>query len=438
MNEQRTTSDAAALDEATDRVIREMTRVEVPEDAVARVMARVRGAAADAGGVAAGVDAGARSAAGRQPARGWFGALLEPRVSWGMTAAAAALAAIVAVGVTLRVAGPERGAAIGNGGNSGGISQSATGAAPLVASATPSPSASHQELQAQPLGAASQQTAAVVPGQSTAGRSAAAAAAASSTAAPSPKTAGTTPSASPAGAGAAATPVAQVAHVHRSRGAEATRGLGGFDPTVTAAMVATPDEEPARGATAAAKTGTQAAAAAAGTATASAPAAAAAQDLNARGERALGPAPQNVKLDITITDQSTSTKPFTKTVTMIVADRDAGSVFSETRMPFLRQVKPAGSTSTAPVDQWETEVLPLNVEAWPTIYPDGHVRVRMKLNYRAASRPNASPGEPLATASITKSLSAILSDGKSAIVSQSADAATDRKVIVEVKATIQK
>src|SRR5690242_4215480 len=86
---ERTTNEATALNEATDRVIREMTQVHVSDDAVQRVMARVR-AASDTERAAATADR-----------FGGFGALFAPRVSWGMMAATAALAAIVAAGVTL-------------------------------------------------------------------------------------------------------------------------------------------------------------------------------------------------------------------------------------------------------------------------------------------------------------------------------------------------
>ena len=39
MNDERTTRDSAALNDAADDVIRKMTQVQVPDDAVARVIA---------------------------------------------------------------------------------------------------------------------------------------------------------------------------------------------------------------------------------------------------------------------------------------------------------------------------------------------------------------------------------------------------------------
>jgi hypothetical protein len=368
MADERVAKDSTALDEATDRVIREMTQVDVSDDAVTRVMARVRaarGAAVDglaAAGIAAGASAAATAtdaSAGRTSTRGWFGALLEPRVSWGTVAAAAALAAIVAAGVTTLVLRGERHAS-----------------APLVATALP------------PTGAATRGASPLDPARDRAASGSASAASAATNAA-----AVTSPA--HAANNAAAAPVA---HPRRSR----AKGADGFAPTVTAAMVATPDEEQPRG---------------------------------QEGARAV---PQDVRLDVTINDQSGAGKPVAKTVSMVVADREEGAIRSQTRMPFRVSVRPSDPNTPLPPEAWNTETLPLNVEAWPTILPDGHIRVKLVLSYRTASAAAGAASGPLALATVEKSLIAVLSDGKPLVVSESADAATDRKVTVEVKATIQK
>jgi hypothetical protein len=293
---ERMFKDAAALEEATDQVIRDMTQVQVSEDVVRRVMARVR-AAGDAN------ETRSRSESG------WFGALLAPRVSWGLMASTAALTAIVAAGLTL-VAVRDNG-------------EPPNPKAPVVTVARHAPAAT-------------------------------------------------------AAAGAAATP----------------------GSSVGAAMVMTPDEDPPKGT--------------------AAPAA----------QAAAGPAPQDVRLDVTITDQSGAAKPITKTVSLIVADRADGSIHSETRVPFARK--------NVPTPAWDWETLPLNVNVWPTIMSDGHVRVKLSLNYRTAGGSADSGDAPRSTAAVTKDITAVLSDGKSLVLSTSADAATDRKVTVELKATIQK
>ena len=288
---ERMFKDAAALDEATDHVIRDMTQVQVSDDAVRRVMARVR-------------------AVGASEPQGWFGALMAPRVSWGLMASTAALAAIVAAGLT------------------------------LVAVRDPS-----------------------------------------------------------AFGGEPPNPKAPVVTVAKHAPASPATVPGG---SVGAAMVMTPDEDPPKG--------TASAAQAAGA--------------------AVAVAPQDVRLDVTITDQSGTARPITKNVSLIVADRADGSIRSETRVPFARK--------NGPVTAWDWETLPLNVTVWPTIMGDGHVRVKLSLNYRTAGAGAESSDAPRATAVITKDLTAVLSDGKPLVISTSADAATDRKVMVEVKATIQK
>lgn len=311
MTEDRTATETAtgtALDEATGRVIREMTQVDVSEDAVARVMARVRAA----------------DGAERPADEGWLGSLLAPRVSWGLMAATATLAAVVAAGVTL-------------------VAVRGTHESLAANAAPPEP------------------TSPVV----------------------TPIKHGPTPATGAGGIG----------------------GPGGIDQHVGAAMVMTPDEDPPK----------------------------AAQQL---APLPAGAVPQDIKVDVTISDQSGAAKPIAKTVSMVVADREAGSVQSETHVPVLSTpAKRVGVNGGAPVESWRWEELPLNVNVWPAIMADGHVRVKLTLNYGTVGSTSETPAT---TAKVTKNLIAVLSDGKPLVVSSSADAATDRKVTVELKATIQR
>jgi hypothetical protein len=320
MTDDRTANDAAALDQATDRVIREMTHVELSEDAVTRVMARIRTSRS-----------GAEAMAGA--GGGLLGTLLAPRVSWGLAVATAALAAIVAAGVTLVAVRGEHGFA----------SKVATNATP------PNPVAPVIT----PVKHASRASAGGGSGQPSAGQ--------------------------PAGAG----------------------------QTVGAAMVMQPDEDPPH----------------------------AAQRVPPLPD---GAVPQDVKLEVTITDQSGATKPIAKTVSLVVADREGGSVESETRVPFPQRPVKAATPQPTVAPGWDWHDLPLNVHVWPVIMADGHVRVRLMLNYRTAGGAPSAPDAPMATAMVKKELTAVLSDGKPLVISTSADAATDRKVTVELKASIQK
>ncbi len=125
---------------------------------------------------------------------------------------------------------------------------------------------------------------------------------------------------------------------------------------------------------------------------------------------------QNVKLEITLTDHAASAaagaaKPVSKMLDMVVADREYGSIKSSSR-------------GNAPPSV-------LEVVARPEILEGGHIKVKLSLTYRPGSPEQAEPG-------IEKSIVAVLNDGAPTVVSESADATSDRRVTVEVKATIQK
>ncbi len=118
----------------------------------------------------------------------------------------------------------------------------------------------------------------------------------------------------------------------------------------------------------------------------------------------------NIRIDITITDQRMDAAAAPKTVTLVVADRELGRIRT-------------GANN-----------LMLNVDARPTIVRDGRVSTNVTLEYR----PRREEVERTDPASLSESLTAILEDGKPLVVSQSPDPSTDRKVKVELKATILK
>ena len=126
------------------------------------------------------------------------------------------------------------------------------------------------------------------------------------------------------------------------------------------------------------------------------------------------PSLQNVRIDLTLTDTYVAEAPSKKTLTMIVVDGNSGAIRS----------------TSGP--------LTLNVDASPHIRPDGRIYVNLSLQYYPAreNTPGAAArGEP---AVLNESLAVLLSDGKPLTVSQSADPRNDRKVTVEVTATIVK
>lgn len=133
----------------------------------------------------------------------------------------------------------------------------------------------------------------------------------------------------------------------------------------------------------------------------------------------------NIRVEVTITDQSSGQAPVTKNVAMTVSDGHKGMIRSETQThdPML-----GGG-------------VPLHVDAQPTAM-DGKVRLRLGLSYVVGSGAGKA-GEPAGTPFVRKNdireeLTVTLENGKPMVVSQSADPLSDRKVTVEVKATILK
>lgn len=129
----------------------------------------------------------------------------------------------------------------------------------------------------------------------------------------------------------------------------------------------------------------------------------------------------NLRLEFTVTDQIGSAPPVKKTIAMNVADGEFGRI--RTNAEVFRKNSPL-------------TVVPLSVDARPEI--DGNkIRLSASLEYQLLSDA-AVEGLPAGKTSISQSVTSILSDAVPTILSQSADPLTDRKVTLEVKATIIK
>lgn len=147
----------------------------------------------------------------------------------------------------------------------------------------------------------------------------------------------------------------------------------------------------------------------------------------------------NVKVDVTITDQTGTATPVKKVVTMIVADGRSSSVRSNTNVP----LSVGGARE-----------LPLNVDATVYITGDRRVLLDLRFNYSSVSfvTPVGTRERPAPTtdaerdmaaprpaqANITENLTVLLTPGIPTVIARSADAAADRTVTVEVKAEILK
>ena len=134
----------------------------------------------------------------------------------------------------------------------------------------------------------------------------------------------------------------------------------------------------------------------------------------------------NVQVEFTITDQRGNEAPIKRVVSVIAADRNLGRV-----------------RSTATVVGIQGDV-PLNVDATPTLLSDGKIRLQFTLSYdwpvpyEPAASKEPSPIGRLTRTTLQDSVSLILVDGKSMVAAQSADPVGDRRVTVEVKATVLK
>ena len=131
--------------------------------------------------------------------------------------------------------------------------------------------------------------------------------------------------------------------------------------------------------------------------------------------------PSNIRIELTITDQAGPAEAGKRTVSMIVADRKAGSIRS------------SGDVQTASGRFNVT----LNVDATPVIVKDGLLRLELGLEY--APKPgseNASSGE--GRARLNERLALLVESGKPLIISQASDPTSDRKISVELTATVLK
>lgn len=136
----------------------------------------------------------------------------------------------------------------------------------------------------------------------------------------------------------------------------------------------------------------------------------------------------NVKVDVTITEQRGAAAPTKKTVTIVVADGMFGSIRSQSD---VFQV---------------ANQMPLNIDASPSILlgtDSGKVRLTVNVQYDLPSpfETQAGSNPPRGTVLKTQlhdSLVLVLESGKSVVAAQSVDPVGDRRVTVEVTATVLK
>jgi hypothetical protein len=125
----------------------------------------------------------------------------------------------------------------------------------------------------------------------------------------------------------------------------------------------------------------------------------------------------NVRVELAISEAQAGTTT-TKNVVLITSDMSKGSIRSAMRSPTEGEVT-------------------LNVDAHPMIQRDGRIELELIFVYTPQRSPDAETAGAHST-DIQEQMQVILTDGKPLLVSQSADPRGDRKVTVEVTATIMK
>ena len=128
--------------------------------------------------------------------------------------------------------------------------------------------------------------------------------------------------------------------------------------------------------------------------------------------------PSNIRIELAITDQAGTGTPSKRTVSMIIADRFQGSVRS------------AGAPSAG------ARTATLNVDATPVIVKDGVMRITLGLEY--FPKPSEGPITNEGQGSLNQRITVLVESGKPIVVSQASDPTSDRRVTVELTATVLK
>jgi hypothetical protein len=121
----------------------------------------------------------------------------------------------------------------------------------------------------------------------------------------------------------------------------------------------------------------------------------------------------NVQIEVTISDQIATSAPEKRVVAMIVADRAFGRIRSNASQGLAV----------------------LNIDARAELLENDRIVVELTVEYNPAPPEGAPLKRP---AALNEMLTVILQNGKPLLVSQAADPLTDRRMTVEVRASVVK
>ncbi len=140
----------------------------------------------------------------------------------------------------------------------------------------------------------------------------------------------------------------------------------------------------------------------------------------------------NVRVEFTITDQIGTKPPIKKTMTMVVADGESSRIRSTVEFRYPITVK---NDKGEQVKTTNGGNAPLSVDVSPAV--EGN-KVRLDFSVEYSATDFQEDGSMNSKTTVSERLAAILDSGIPLIVAQSSDAYSDRKVTVEIKATILK
>jgi hypothetical protein len=127
----------------------------------------------------------------------------------------------------------------------------------------------------------------------------------------------------------------------------------------------------------------------------------------------------NIQIELTITDQTGTSAPDKKVVSMLAADQTSG------------RIRAGASASKGELGFVDTI---LNVDARPQVIENDRILIELTVQYQPLRESQVVQRPTM----LNESLSVILQNGKPLAISQAADPVSDRRMTVEVKATIVK
>jgi len=140
------------------------------------------------------------------------------------------------------------------------------------------------------------------------------------------------------------------------------------------------------------------------------------------------PLPLNIRIEVSITDQTGANAPARKVVTMIAGDRQSTNIRSSANVAVRRS---PDNPSTYMRD------VTINVDARPIINQKESNRINLSLGLEYVPKVQGTQEVMEAgMASFSERLGLYLDSGKPMMISQAADPTSDRKITVEVTATI--